>query len=203
MIGMTVESTCAFVCNGIYLPPKLGCDHHGVAHRSKRFANDLFICERSVCFRCIEECHAAIERGAYNGNCIAFIRCCAVTKAQAHCSVANCGDLETVGSQFSCLHCHSVKVYRTTALKRNPVATSLAVESMHRLHGQQNCEIDPKLSIAAHCTQAELACAPKHLAEDNIERELVFSGPLRNHAPNLRPVTTKKCRRERLIAMCR
>jgi len=49
---------------------ELGGNHHLVANRAERFANDLFVRERPVRFGRVEERDAAIDRGADDADAL-------------------------------------------------------------------------------------------------------------------------------------
>jgi hypothetical protein len=46
---------------GINIESELGGDHHLVAYRRKRFAQQLFVGEWPICLCCIKECNAAFD----------------------------------------------------------------------------------------------------------------------------------------------
>jgi hypothetical protein len=46
---------------GFECEPELGCDHDLMSERGERFANELFIGERSIGFGSVEECDAAFD----------------------------------------------------------------------------------------------------------------------------------------------
>jgi len=94
--------------NGLYVvafqvESELGCDHDLLADGSERLANELFVRERTVDLRGIEEGQATLDRGADQRDHLLGIRGRAVAAAHPHAAEADCRDLQ-VASQRSLLH---------------------------------------------------------------------------------------------------
>ena len=66
------------------LEPELGRDHHLIAHRGQRFADELFVRERPVRFGGIEERDAAVDGRTDQCDALLPVGRRAVAEADAH-----------------------------------------------------------------------------------------------------------------------
>ena len=66
---------------------------------------------------------------------------------------------------------------------------------MHRLGGQQDGEFHHQLPFRTDRAQVQLSASYYHVVEDCIQRELVFTRPLRNQLSDPRAVVPDECRR--------
>ena len=65
-------------------PAELRCVHHLIAEWSKRFAHQFFVCERTVDFSGVEECHAAFDCRSNQRDPILLIHGGPEAEAQSH-----------------------------------------------------------------------------------------------------------------------
>jgi hypothetical protein len=89
---------------GIDLEAELGGDRDLLAERRKRLADHLFVGERSIDLRGIEEGHAALDRRADQSDALLPVEGGAVTKVDPHASEADRGNFESAFSKLACLH---------------------------------------------------------------------------------------------------
>ncbi len=83
---------------------ELGGNHHLIAERRHRFAQKLFVDERSVDFSAVEKGDAALVGGADQADAVALLGCRPVAVAQAHAAQSDGRDLQAAAAQCTCLH---------------------------------------------------------------------------------------------------
>ena len=86
---------------------EFGRDHHLVADRTQSFANHLFIGERPVDLRGVEESNAPFNRGADERDALFLAELCGVAEADAHAAEPDGRDFQTALTELSLLHCCS------------------------------------------------------------------------------------------------
>src|ERR1700734_1852573 len=87
--------------------PNFGRDHHLVADRTQSFANDLFVGERPVDLRGVEESSASFNRGADQRDALFLAELCGVAESDAHAAEPDGRDFQTALTELSLLHCCS------------------------------------------------------------------------------------------------
>src|SRR5574337_1107925 len=88
----------------VKLEAKFAGNHHLVAHRLKRFADEKFVGEGAVAFGGIEERDAALEGGADHGDAVFAVGSSAEAKAQAHAAQPEGGYGEAGLAKLTCFH---------------------------------------------------------------------------------------------------
>ena len=78
--------------------------------------------------------------------------------------------------------------------KRDPISSSLTIEKVHGLYGQQYAEVHHHLTLLPHGTEPQVPAPADHVLEHQAERVLELARPLCDESPNLALVTTKKAR---------
>ena len=86
---------------------ELGGDHHLVADRLQRFADDLFVRVRAIDLGGVEEGDAALEGRPDQADRIRRLHRLAVGLAHPHAAEADGRDFEAAVSEFALLHCRS------------------------------------------------------------------------------------------------
>src|ERR1700730_13598021 len=89
---------------GIEPPAELGGDHHLVAKRRERLADQLFVRERAVDLCGIEESYLAFDRPADDSDSLLLVEDVTITKVEPHASEANRGHFEPAFSELSLHH---------------------------------------------------------------------------------------------------
>ena len=89
---------------GVDVEAELGGDHHLVAQRRKRLADQLLVGERAVDLGGVEEGDAALDGGAEQRDHLRPVARLAVGEAQAHAAEADGRDLEAALAEFALLH---------------------------------------------------------------------------------------------------
>lgn len=74
VIGPAVEAARHPPRFRVDIPAELGGNHHLIAERRQRFAQDPFDFERTISFRGIEEGHATVMSGAGDGDQVGSVR---------------------------------------------------------------------------------------------------------------------------------
>src|SRR5580658_4218459 len=89
---------------GVGYKSVFGGDHHLVANRGQRFADEFFVGERAVHFRRIEKRHAAFHGGPNQRDHLLLIRRRTQPKAHSHAAQAHRRNFQTALSKFALLH---------------------------------------------------------------------------------------------------
>ena len=84
--------------------PELRGDHHLLAERSERLAYQLFVHERSVRLRGVEERRAEFDRGPEERDHLLSVRGWAVGGGRPHAAEPDRRDLRAAGSESALLH---------------------------------------------------------------------------------------------------
>ena len=87
----------------IVFPPELGGDHHLALVGFQRFAHQLFVGERPIHFRSVEEGDAVVDCRVKEIDHFLFVGR-RVAKAHPHAAQPESRDFQTAISKFSCLH---------------------------------------------------------------------------------------------------
>src|SRR5581483_11701108 len=81
VLGAAVQASLLAVLD---LEAEFCGDCYLITKRRKRFAGEFFVGERTVDFRGVEECDAALDCRANNRNAVLFVNSGAIAKAQSH-----------------------------------------------------------------------------------------------------------------------
>ena len=100
MFGPAVEADLLAV--GVEFEAELGGDHHLAPKGRQRLAHQLFIGERAIDLRRVEEGDAALDRRPENPDPLAPVDRRAVAVAQTHRAVADRGDREPLFPSVRC-----------------------------------------------------------------------------------------------------
>ena len=84
---------------------EFGRDDHLVPDWTQSFADDLFVGERPVDLRGVEESNAPFNRGADERDALVLAELCGVAEADAHAAKPDGRDPEAAAAEFTCLHC--------------------------------------------------------------------------------------------------
>ena len=103
VLGPAVEAPLLAVF-GIDVETELCCDHHVVAERSERLANQFLVGERAVDFGGVEEGDTAFERRPDERNSLLLVDRGTVAVAQSHAAEADGRNLESTVSKRALLH---------------------------------------------------------------------------------------------------
>ena len=91
MFGPAIQPLPPRASIGIEVEPELGRDHHLIAHRSQRLADQFLVCVGSVNLRRVEKRNAAIDRPANQSDHLSLFReRRRVRKAHAHAPEPQC-----------------------------------------------------------------------------------------------------------------
>src|SRR5258705_1222080 len=94
---------------GIEPPAELGGDHHLVAKRRERLADQRFVRERAIDLCGVEEGYSAFDRPADEIDSLLLVEGVAITKVDPHASEADRGHFEPAFSKLALLHrCFSI-----------------------------------------------------------------------------------------------
>ncbi len=111
----SAASATSRICSGrLFMPlwppsvvkveAELGGDHHLVAHRRQRLAEQFLVVVGAIGLGGVEEGDAALERGADQGDCRLLLRGRAIAVAEAHAAEAEGGDFEAAFAECALFH---------------------------------------------------------------------------------------------------
>ena len=89
------------------LDAELGGDDHSLADRSQRFTDELFVRERPVDLRGVEERDATVDGGPQQRDHLGLVRGRSVAMAHAHAAETDGRDFEAAATQLALLHSSS------------------------------------------------------------------------------------------------
>jgi hypothetical protein len=109
VLGPAIETTTALLGLRVQVEAELRRDHNLVPDRLQRLAHQLFVDERPIHFRRIEQGHASLHREADESDHVLLVCSRSVVGAHAHAAEPQCGHLEPL-AQFAGFHCDILMV---------------------------------------------------------------------------------------------
>src|SRR6185503_10138255 len=103
-LGLAVEREPLLTAARVDGETELRCDRNLAAKRRERFADELFVRERTVNLGRVEERHALLDRRADQRDGLALVRRGTIAEAQAHAAEPDRRGLEAGVAEFASLH---------------------------------------------------------------------------------------------------
>ena len=122
---------------GTNFESEFGGDHHSLAHRSQRFADEFFVGERAVNFGRVEKGDATFHRCADKRNHLLLILRRPVAKTHPHTAQPDRRDFQATLSKFALLHRYSLNCSTNVILSEAKNLGSL----VHRVPGSKDRDV--------------------------------------------------------------